>query len=240
MRIFYAAVLATCSFLGCSSEHATQYNPLEASCLGKPCFLDAPVAITARVDPVYPKSAIETGRTGVVFVRLRVDSTGKVYESELQASESDDFSASAVSAARNLTFSIPMSAGHFVPIDMYLMAKFDHGPGASIDAQYKAVFSDQVILNFGTIPISEPIPEHKANPGYPPTALAQKLEGVVYIKMWVGPTGEPRDPSVIKSANQIFDSSALAAARLWRFKPAMYEGRPIGTVIAIPFRFAVR
>jgi protein TonB len=133
-----------------------------------------------------------------------------------------------------------MSGGHFVAIDLYLTASFERGSGTTDGVQYQAAFSDRVVLDFGAFPVAEPSPEYKESPAYPQEALGQGLEGVVYVKMWVDPTGEPRDFSVIKSSNAVFDPPALAAASVWRFKPAMYDGRPIGTWVSIPFRFAVK
>ncbi len=80
---------------------------------------------------------------------------------------------------------------------------------------------------------------NQEQPKYPALALKAGLEGTVWTKLWVDETGRVAQVYVAKSDAQIFEQSALDAARQWRFKPAMTKGKPIATWVSIPFRFKI-
>jgi TonB family protein len=80
---------------------------------------------------------------------------------------------------------------------------------------------------------------NQEQPKYPNLALKAGLEGTVWIKIWVDTTGRAVQVYVQKSDAQIFEQSAIEAARQWRFKPAMAKGKPIATWVSVPFRFKI-
>jgi TonB family protein len=80
---------------------------------------------------------------------------------------------------------------------------------------------------------------NQEQPKYPALALKAGLEGTVWTKLWVDETGRVAQAYVAKSDAQIFEQSALEAARQWRFKPAMTKGKPLATWVSIPFRFKI-
>jgi TonB family protein len=80
---------------------------------------------------------------------------------------------------------------------------------------------------------------NQEQPIYPKLALKAGLEGTVWIKLWVDTTGRVFQAYVQKSDAQIFEQSALEAARQWRFKPALMKGKPISTWVSVPFRFKI-
>lgn len=74
----------------------------------------------------------------------------------------------------------------------------------------------------------EAVPIVRTPPLYPPNALARKLEGMVQIAFTVAEDGSVINPKVIYSEPpRIFDRSALAAVRKWKFAQKMIDGKPV-------------
>jgi serine/threonine-protein kinase len=76
----------------------------------------------------------------------------------------------------------------------------------------------------GTPGVTEPARIAGASFGYPPSALAARLQGVVLGSMIVDEHGRPTKVRVVESAGEILDRAALEAARRWRYKPARKDG----------------
>ena len=77
-------------------------------------------------------------------------------------------------------------------------------------------------------------------PVYPPLALKAEIEGKVFVKMWVDWEGKVRQASVVKSDNEIFNESAIAAAKQFVFTPAYMNSGPVSVWVGMPFRFRLR
>lgn len=83
----------------------------------------------------------------------------------------------------------------------------------------------------------QPVVKKKAEPKYPPEALANRVEGTVWIKLLVDTTGRVTETDVISTENAVFNAAALDAAAQWVFSPAMKDNKPVAIWITIPFRF---
>jgi TonB family protein len=83
----------------------------------------------------------------------------------------------------------------------------------------------------------EPVVIAKKEPVYPALALKAGMEGKVWVKIWVDKTGKPREVVIIKSDADVFDGSAMEAARQFRFTPAYIKDKPVDVWVSVPFRF---
>jgi len=83
----------------------------------------------------------------------------------------------------------------------------------------------------------EPVVIVKKEPVYPALALKAGMEGKVWVKIWVDKSGMPRDVVVLKSDADIFNYSAIEAAKQFRFTPASIQGKPVDVWVSVPFRF---
>jgi len=81
----------------------------------------------------------------------------------------------------------------------------------------------------------EPIKIQKAD--YPVEAAEKKLQGQVWIKILISETGDVESAEVI-SGDPILADSALRAAKKWKFKPFIKNGKPIKVSTKVPFDFA--
>lgn len=75
------------------------------------------------------------------------------------------------------------------------------------------------------------------NPVYPELAIRSGLTGTVYVKIWIAKEGKPREVSVVKSDEEIFNDAAAAAAKKFLFTPAYMNSGPVSVWVTIPFRF---
>ncbi len=86
----------------------------------------------------------------------------------------------------------------------------------------------------------EPTVVKKVEPEYPPKALKDSLEGNVFLKVLVSISGDVTKAQIIRTDDELFNEAALAAARQWKFTPAILNGKPVAVWVSIPFRFRLR
>jgi len=76
-------------------------------------------------------------------------------------------------------------------------------------------------------------------PTYPKLALDRGSEGTVVVSVTVGPHGEIVSTSINESPGDAdLENTCLHAARAWRFKPAIQNGKPVQSTTQLRFRFA--
>jgi len=71
---------------------------------------------------------------------------------------------------------------------------------------------------------------------YPPIALKQGIEGVVYLELYIDQTGQIRKINILKDPGYGFAEAAVAALKNVVCKPAMANGE----AVAVRFRYPVR
>jgi len=74
-------------------------------------------------------------------------------------------------------------------------------------------------------------------PELPILAYKANIRGAVRVELLVSEDGEVLDVRATKTLPFGMDAAAVAAARQWRFKPAIVDGRPVRTRGEILFRF---
>jgi protein TonB len=82
---------------------------------------------------------------------------------------------------------------------------------------------------------SKPEPVFKQEIEYTAAARSEGIEGKIKLKLTVAADGSVAAVEVLTSLEPGMDAAAQAAARLWRFRPAMRCGRPVagGTYILV-------
>ena len=60
------------------------------------------------------------------------------------------------------------------------------------------------------------------------------------VSMVVGVDGVPRDVCLVKAAGYDLDAKAAEAAWQYRFKPAMYDGRPVAARVTMEVNFRLQ
>ncbi len=75
-------------------------------------------------------------------------------------------------------------------------------------------------------------------PRYPRDAMESRTTGKVVLRIAVDAEGRATDVVVTEAYPKgVFEATSIAAARQWRFTPAMKDGKPVAGVIKVPISF---
>jgi TonB family protein len=81
-------------------------------------------------------------------------------------------------------------------------------------------------------------PDRATRSPYPGSARRQGIEGDVILQLSVDEAGKLMSVSVARgSGHRALDEAVIAAVKLWRFEPAVADGRPAAAVAELPVRF---
>jgi TonB family protein len=85
--------------------------------------------------------------------------------------------------------------------------------------------------------VAEPAPLRKVDPKYPPTAVAEHIEGEVILYAVIRRDGSVDSIQVVKGIDQQLDTNAMRALAQWKFRPAERNGEPVDleAIVHIPF-----
>jgi TonB family protein len=79
-----------------------------------------------------------------------------------------------------------------------------------------------------------------AQPRYPVAAARRGAEGTVMLQIAIDANGMPTDIGYAqRSGDPDLDRAARTAARDWRFRPALRDGRAVATTVNVPVRFVL-
>jgi periplasmic protein TonB len=67
--------------------------------------------------------------------------------------------------------------------------------------------------------------------------IRKRAPGAVYVLFVVDESGRVENPTVQKSSDQVFERSALAAVKQWRFEPGKRGGKPVRFRMRVPITF---
>jgi TonB family protein len=86
--------------------------------------------------------------------------------------------------------------------------------------------------------LSSPVVLKKVDPKYPPTLVAERVEGEVILYAVIGKDGSVGEIQVVRGVEDLLDENSKSALAQWKFRPATKSGEPVEVeVIAhIPFR----
>ena len=86
--------------------------------------------------------------------------------------------------------------------------------------------------------VKPPVPVLMAQPKVPDPAKKAKYQGEVMVTLMVDEQGMPQNPRVVRPLGMGLDEKALETVMLYRFKPAMQNGRrPVPVLITVPVKF---
>lgn len=88
---------------------------------------------------------------------------------------------------------------------------------------------------------SAPLPIDMPAPRYPASALRRGETGEVLLRIEVDDMGRAVAVDIVQgSGSRELDRAALAAARNWRFRPALRDGQPVAGTVNVPIIFDSR
>lgn len=87
--------------------------------------------------------------------------------------------------------------------------------------------------------VTYPIDILQVKPKYTPDAMRAKLQGAVELEIVVLEDGTVGPVRIVKSLDRAsgLDDAAIEAAKKWRFKPGMKDGKPVATRVTLILEF---
>jgi protein TonB len=87
-----------------------------------------------------------------------------------------------------------------------------------------------------------PFPLVRPDPKYTTEAMRARIQGEVTLEVVVGANGLVKDVRVLKSLDRTtgLDEQAIKTARDWRFRPGMFQGKPVDFIVIIVMTFNLR
>jgi protein TonB len=99
---------------------------------------------------------------------------------------------------------------------------------------------EDALPKYGEYVYVEELPEAitKPSPEYPDLARSAGVDGTVLVQALVGKDGKVKDTKVVKSIPML-DEAAVKAVRMWVFKPALSNNKPVAVWVAVPVKFTL-
>jgi TonB family protein len=101
---------------------------------------------------------------------------------------------------------------------------------------------DQPEVNAGSVyhigaGVSAPVVISQVAPDFPPGHTEKGFSGKCLVSLVVNSDGLPEDVNIVKSLGPDFDQNAVQAVRQYKFKPAIYKGKPVPVALKIEVNF---
>jgi len=75
---------------------------------------------------------------------------------------------------------------------------------------------------------------------YPKAALANRIEGRVFVSFYVDSEGQVREAKIVKGLDPEIDAAVIAAVqKLPRFRPGTQDGKAVSVTFTVPITFAI-
>jgi TonB family protein len=75
---------------------------------------------------------------------------------------------------------------------------------------------------------------------YPPTALANHIEGQVFVSFYVDSEGHVKEAKIVKGLDPAIDAAVIAAVqKLPRFTPGTQDGKAVTVIFTVPIEFVI-
>jgi len=102
--------------------------------------------------------------------------------------------------------------------------------------------SGPLIAGAAGVSFPELIPESKIDPEYPETARRAQLQGSVILQAVIVRDGAVEEIRVLRCSepDMGFEEAAIEAVRLWRYRPARQNGRPVDVYFTVKVDFVLQ
>ena len=85
--------------------------------------------------------------------------------------------------------------------------------------------------------VSAPQVIHSVEPQFTPEARRANYQGVVAVQLIVDSQGFPQNVRVVRHLGMGLDEEAIAAVKQYRFRPAIYQSRPVSVQMVVDVEF---
>jgi TonB family protein len=109
--------------------------------------------------------------------------------------------------------------------------------GTALLAQDPPQNSSEVVYGQFDPGITRAKATYQPNPEYSDRAARKKIQGDVRLSIVVTAEGTVRDPQVTRSLDKDLDRNAVECVKKWKFEPAIKDGKPVATHVAVEVSF---
>ncbi|MBM79642.1 MAG: hypothetical protein CMJ78_03485 [Planctomycetaceae bacterium] len=96
----------------------------------------------------------------------------------------------------------------------------------------------EIKLSIGTTKTKPAKPIRNPSPIYPVSAVRERVEGTVILRLTISATGQVTNVAVSESSSfEELDRAAISAVQQWRFEPAKRSGKSVSWTARLPVRF---
>ena len=88
--------------------------------------------------------------------------------------------------------------------------------------------------------VSSPQPLRKVDPKYPPTLIAEHVEGEVVLYAVIRKDGSVDSIQLVKGIDEQLDANAMHAFAQWKFQPATIDGKPVDVFFNLTISYTLR
>ena len=111
---------------------------------------------------------------------------------------------------------------------------------AKIPSGAPGVGDDQAFAGYERVAagVTPPKATHSPDPPYPDVPTDTEPRGVVVMLIGINTHGHVGPVQVVRSSAPVFEKSAVATVKTWKFKPAKQDGKPVPVQITVEMSFA--
>ena len=175
--------------------------------------------------PTYPDEAIQKKIEGTVWIKIWIDKEGKPKQAVVLKSDAEIFNQPSIDAAMKWRFTPAILKGK--PVDVWVSIPFKFKLSHDVEPKDSITVDQQAQPKKGNTPA----------PFYPQEAKQKKIEGTVWIKLWVDEQGNAKKAIVVKSESELLNQASVDAAMKWKFTPALIKEKPVAVWVTVPFKF---
>lgn len=172
-----------------------------------------------------------------VWVKCRIDSTGKAFQSKVVWCSIDDttFETTALECVNAATFDGTWTGYHGREDWLYHMVLFRQ------QDDHKCAIHDPVPASMDYVPVEkQPEMIYQAQPAYPRDARDRNASGSVWVKVLVSMYGTVEQVMIgTSSGDKYLDNAAMLAAYRSKFKPAIQKGRAVAIWVTYKIEFKI-
>jgi TonB family protein len=202
---------------------------------------DTPPHMTHQGRAVYPDDMRLSQKRGSVKVRFTVDIEGRACNAFVVSSTNPGFNQAAINAILEYRFEPARRDGVPVSAQLYQRINFNfHGRATNGEDEFDVSNdqSDQSKLPPELRYDIPPKPDNILPAVYPFELLRDHIGGTADVRFLVSPSGEVEQAVVVKATRPEFGQALLAMLDVWKFLPAMKDGKPTQALLDIQQEFS--
>lgn len=224
-----------------SASSAAQLYPQRVRASGK--FMET--MIVKKVAPVYPPDAKKDHIQGAVELKVTVDKQGNVAKVQT-ISGPDRLVPSAIEAVKQWKYKPYSLNGNPVEVETKVTVNFtlaEESPAQGIAGDAPGGLPPGTI---GSVRTWVQVPEalmraqrtKMVDPTYPPLGIQARIQGTVSLTLEIDENGNVQNIRLI-SGHPILAPSAVWAAKDWKYKPYLKDGKPAAVVTSARLTYQI-